>query len=105
MGMLSAPRNEQTSKDAVREAAQGSVGSPLSVHAGLTFHQGGTSLLRFLGRFLLLLSRYLAWPEKGKLTVDLMHAANSSKHQLLFRTPINSDNDFVWKRRAKQRVG
>ena len=40
-GKLPAPRNEQTSKEAVRDAAQGNVSDPLLVHARLVFHQGG----------------------------------------------------------------
>ena len=48
-GMLSAARNEQTSKEAVRDAAQGNVSDPLLVHGRLVFHQGGDLVSSALG--------------------------------------------------------
>lgn len=40
-GKLPAPRNKQTSKDAVGDATQSKVSDPPLVHAKLAFHQGG----------------------------------------------------------------
>ena len=39
--------------------------------------------------------------KKGKLPAHLMHAVNLPKPQLLFRTPIDNANDFVWNHHPK----